>query len=65
MAKETVARKFVVVRENHYGYDDFGYSVSGILGPFDSDDEAQKVADRLRAKDEYAMEYSVRELESE
>jgi hypothetical protein len=51
----------IVIQQNHYGEDNGGYTVSKVFGPY-SQADAEAIAERLNARDLYAMEFSVHPL---
>ncbi len=55
-------RQWCVVEEDRVGYEN-GYSVGAIFGPFDSQDRADRIAERLRAKDSYGVSFSVKSFD--
>lgn len=53
---------YVVIKKNCYGYDDGGYSVANVFGPFVDSDAARAYID---AQDEqYAVEYDYYQIQA-
>ncbi len=52
---------FVILEKNYCGYED-GYSVSSIIGPFSTAEEANTRATELNKLEFYGVEFSVEDL---
>lgn len=56
---------YVVIQKNYYGYEEGGYSVSAIFGPFATVEEANELAKLGNSKNLYAEDFEVEQLEAD